>query len=77
MKVHPTRNKSAGKTLLRGRIMTAVFSSANGKRVIRECQEALNMPVNSDEESRRLVLSRYADEVDITPFELEDLLKWK
>ena len=35
------------------------------------------MPVNSDEESRRLVLSRYADEVDITPFELEDLLKWK
>jgi hypothetical protein len=77
MKLHPMRNAHVGRSVLRGRIMSEIFSSTNGKRVIRECRQALDQPVNSDEESRRYVLARYAIELDITTAELEDLLLWK
>ena len=56
-------------------MMTAILASSNGQRVLRECKAALDLPVNSDEESRRLVFARFADELDIFPSELEDLLK--
>ena len=77
MKLHPMRNAHVGRRVLRGRIMSEIFSSANGKRVLRECRAALDLAVNSDEVSRQYVLARYAMEVDITPAELEDLLLWK
>ena len=55
-------------------MMTAILNSANGQRVIRECQQALDRPVNSDEISRRFVIRRYAYELDIYDYELEYLL---
>ena len=55
--------------------MTEILASLNGQRVLRQCQEALDLPVNSDEISRKLVLARFANELDILPWELEDLLK--
>jgi hypothetical protein len=57
--------------------MSEIFSSSNGQRVLHECRTALDLPVNSDTESRQLVLARYAVELDITSLELEDLLQWK
>jgi hypothetical protein len=77
MKLHPIRFKQAGKRELRGRMMTEILASDKGKRILRECQEALDRPANTDETSRKLVLARFADELDIFPFELEDLLKRK
>jgi hypothetical protein len=77
MKLHPMRNAHVGRSVLRGRIMSEIFSSANGQRVLRECRAALELSVNSDEESRKLVLARYAIELDIVAAELEDLLMWK
>jgi len=71
------RNAHVGRSVHRGRIMSEIFSSANGKRVLGETREALDLPVNNDELSRQYVLARYAMEVDITPEELEDLLLWK
>jgi hypothetical protein len=56
-------------------MMTEIFTSANGQRVLRECQEALDKPANADEYSRRLVIQRYATELDIFEYELADLLK--
>jgi hypothetical protein len=58
-------------------MMTEIFSSKNGQRVLRECKAALDSPVNSDEDSRELVLKRFALELDMYPHELEDLLEWK
>lgn len=55
-------------------MMTEIFTSENGQRVLRECQETLDKPVNSDEYSRRLVIQRYATELDIFEHELGDLL---
>jgi hypothetical protein len=75
MKLHPTRFKQYTKDVLRGRMMTEVLASENGKRVLRECQEVLDRPANSDEQSRRLVLARFANELGIYASELEDLLK--
>jgi hypothetical protein len=75
MKVHPTRNKLAGRSELRGRMMTDIFNSANGQRVLRECQETLDKPANADEHSRRLVMQRFATELDLFEYELVDLLK--
>jgi len=77
MKLHPMRNAHVGRRVLRGRMMSEIFLSATGKRVLRECKQALNLPVNSDEVSRRYVLARYAIELDITSSELESLLEWK
>src|ERR1700694_1363449 len=57
MKLHPMRNAHVGRSVLRGRIMSQIFSSSNGKRVLRECREALDLPVNSDEVSRQYVLA--------------------
>jgi hypothetical protein len=57
--------------------MSEISSSANGKRVLHECRNALDLPVNSDDVSRQYVLARYAIELDITSAELEDLLLWK
>jgi hypothetical protein len=75
MKPHPTRFHLAGRSELRGRMMTEIFTSANGQRVLRECQETLDKPANADEYSRRLVIQRYATELDIFEHELADLLK--
>lgn len=75
MKLHPTRFHLAGRSELRGRMMTEIFTSANGQRVLRECQETLDRAANSDEYSHRLVIQRYATELDIFEHELEDLLK--
>lgn len=74
MKVHPTRFKQFTKDELRGRMMTEIFSSGNDQRVLRECQETLDHPANSDKQSRQMVLKRYATELDIFDYELEDLL---
>jgi hypothetical protein len=41
---------------------------------VRECQEALDLPVNGDADSRKLVLARFAMELDLFPHELEELL---
>lgn len=75
MKLHPTRFHLAGRGELRGRMMTEIFTSERGQRVLRECQETLDRPANADEYSRRLVLQRFATELDIYEHELEDLLK--
>jgi hypothetical protein len=75
MKLHPTRNKQATKGELRGRMMTEILTSTNGQRVLRECQGDLDLPVNSDETSRKFVVRRFATELDIYDYELEDLLK--
>jgi hypothetical protein len=74
MKLHPTRFKQYTKGELRGRMMTEIIASPRGKRVLCECQEALDRPANGDEGSRKLVLTRYASELDIFTWELEDLL---
>ncbi len=58
-------------------MISEIFASSNGQRVLRECQTALDLPVNSDETSRQYVLTRYATELDIYPHELEELLQWK
>jgi hypothetical protein len=55
-------------------MVAEIFASSNGQRVLRECKEALALPVNSDEQSRKLVLARFADELDILSWELEELL---
>ena len=75
MKLHPTRNKHVGRDVLRGRMMTEIYASENGKRVLRECQETLDRPANCDEDSQNLVLDRFACELNIYPHELQDLLK--
>jgi hypothetical protein len=75
MKLRPTRFHLAGRSELRGRMMTEVFTSANGQRVLRECQETLDRPANADEYSRQLVMQRFAIELDIFDYELADLLK--
>jgi hypothetical protein len=77
VKLHATRFKQAGKSELRGRMMTEILASENGRRALRECQETLDRPANIDETSRKLVLSRFANELDIFTWELEDLLKRK
>jgi hypothetical protein len=77
MKLRPFRAKHVGKQILRDRMIAEVAKSPGGQRVIRECQAALNLPVNSDELSRRLVLDRFATEVDLYPYELEGLLARK
>lgn len=74
MKMNPTRFKGAGRNILRSRMLAEVFASGKGQRVIRECLEALNRPANSDEYSRSLVLNRFADEVNLYPHELLELL---
>jgi hypothetical protein len=75
MKLHPTRFHLAGRNQLRGRMMTEVFASERGQRVLRQCQETLDRPANADDYSRGLVLQRFATELDIYEHELEDLLK--
>lgn len=75
MNIHPCRFAQAGKASLRGRICAAVFKSPYGQRVLRECQETLNKSANVDEYSQRLVIRRYAMELDLLPDELKDLLK--
>lgn len=75
MKVHPCRFAQAGKHVLRERICAAIYKSSYGQRVLRECRETLDRPANADEHSRRLVIQRYAMELDILPDEIEDLLK--
>jgi hypothetical protein len=55
--------------------MTEILTSTNGQRSLRACQADLDMPVNSDETSRKYVIRRYATELDIYEYELEDLLK--
>jgi hypothetical protein len=74
MKTHPARNNLATKSEFRDRITAAIFNSPSGRRVLEKCLEDLDKPVNSDEESRRLVLARYANELDILRYELEELL---
>jgi hypothetical protein len=74
MKSHPFRFAQAGRHIFRERMMTEIAKSPAGQRVIRECQEALEMPVNSDELSRKLVLERFAMEVDLYSYEIEELL---
>lgn len=77
MKLHPTRFKQYTKGELRGRMMMEILASENGQRVLRECQEASDRPANYDRQSRKLVLTRFAMELDILTWELEDLLKRK
>jgi hypothetical protein len=74
MKVHPFRFAQAGRHVLRERIVSETAKSPAGQRVVRECQEALNLPVNSDPVSRKLVMTRFAMELDLFPHELEELL---
>jgi hypothetical protein len=75
VKVRPTRFAQAGKNILRDRIVAEAEVSAKGRRIVKECLAALERPANQDSVSRRLVFSRYADELDLFPHELEDLLK--
>ena len=75
MKVHPFRAAQAGRQVLRDRILAETEKSPAGIRVVRECQIALELPANSDSVSRKLVLQRYATELDIFPHELEELLQ--
>jgi hypothetical protein len=75
MKLHPTRLKQYIRYELRGRKMAEILSSENGKRVLRQCQEMLVKPANADGYSRHLVLQRFATELDVFDYELEDLLK--
>jgi hypothetical protein len=77
MKAHPFRGAQVGKHILRERITAKIAASPAGVRVIRECQAALDLPVNSDTTSRELVLQRYATELDLYPAELEELLRRK
>jgi hypothetical protein len=75
MKTHPFRGAQAGKGILRDRILANTEKSLKGKRVVCECQEALAKPVNSDLESRKIVLNRFATELEIFPEEMEELLR--
>jgi len=75
MKLHPTRFHLAGRGELRGRMMKEIFTSERGQRVLSECQETLDRPANADDYSRQLVMQRFATELDIYEYELEDLLK--
>jgi hypothetical protein len=77
MKLHPFRAAHVGRSILRDRMIAEIAKSPAGQRVIRECQAALDLPVNSDEISRKLVLNRFADELDLYPHELEELLARK
>jgi hypothetical protein len=77
LKLHPFRFKQAGKHVLRERMVAEVAKSPAGRRVVRECQDALNLPVNSDADSRKLVLARFSNELDLFPHELEELLTRK
>lgn len=77
MKLRPFRAAHVGKHILRERMVAKIAKSPAGQRVIRECQQALNLPVNSDELSRKLVLQRFAMELDLFPDELEELLARK
>jgi hypothetical protein len=74
MKIRPFRQKQAGKHILRERILADVSKSPAGIRVIKECQAALAVPVNADETSRKLIFGRYAAELDIFPYEMEELV---
>ena len=75
MKIRPFRHKLAGKHILREQMVAKIAKSPAGMRVVRECQTALALPVNSDVISRRLVVGRYADELDLFPHEMEELLE--
>jgi hypothetical protein len=75
MKVHPFRGAQAGKDILRDRIVADAEKSPAGKRVVRECQIALDNPANSDATSRKFVLQRFATELDLFTYELEELLR--
>lgn len=77
MKAHPFRGAQVGKHILRERITAKIAASPAGVRVIRQCQAALDRPVNSDPTSQKLVLQRYAIELDLFPAELEELLRRK
>jgi hypothetical protein len=74
MKLHPFRAKQVGKHILRERMVAEIAKSAEGQRVVRECQAALDLPVNCDPDSHKLVLKRFAMELDLFPHELEGLL---
>jgi hypothetical protein len=74
MKVHPFRAAQVGKHILRERMVAEIAKSNAGMRVVRECQAALDLPVNSDPISRKLVLKRFSMELDLLPDELEGLL---
>jgi len=45
-----------------------------GKDLLRECKATLDLPIDNDSFSRQLVMTRYAQELDITLLELEALL---
>lgn len=77
MKANPTRNPQASRSEARGRMLRKIETSLAGKRVLRECQAALDRPVNSDPDSRKLVFARFAMELDIYTYELQDLLQRK
>ena len=77
MRLHPFRAAQVGKHILRERMAAEIAKSPAGQRVLRECQEALDRPANADETSRKLVLSRYADELSLFVYELEELLARK
>jgi hypothetical protein len=53
-------------------MMTEIL--ATRRRTLQECHETLDRPANADEDSRKLILQRYASELDIFTHELEDLL---
>jgi hypothetical protein len=55
-------------------VLAALAKSKNGRRALRECKATLDLPINNDSFSRRLVLMRYAEQLNITLLELEDLL---
>jgi hypothetical protein len=74
VKLHPFRAAQVGKHILRERMVAKIAKSSEGQRVVRECQAALDLPVNSDQVSRRFVLKRFAMELDLFPNELEGLL---
>ena len=74
MKLRPFRFAQAGRHVLRERIVADAAKSPAGQRVVRECQAALDLPVNSDPLSRQLVLKRFATELELFPHELEELL---
>ena len=75
MKLHPTRLGQYSRYELRGRKITEILSSENGKWVLHQCQETLDKPANADGHSRHMVLQRFATELDMFEYELEDLLK--
>ena len=74
MKTHPFRGAQVGRNILRDRIVSAAEKSPNGQRVVAKCQATLDRPPNQDWLSRRIVIARYADELDLFPHEMESLL---